>query len=284
MPLSMTAWGTYKDKFYSINIRSLNSKYKEINLHLPQEFFSLEPFIYSLINEKINRGRIDVFINIESSDNLTIKINERLFKEAYIQFKKIFNKTGVKEEIPVSALIQNIEGIIQKKQSVDKKVFNWQSVKITLIKAVKNLFLMKKIEGKKLVNDIKDKIKDIYKEIKNIKKIYDRYKIEYINNIRQKIKKILNDDELFKDKEIIQILERFDINEELVRLTSHTEQIETLLKKENPVGKKIDFLTQEINREANTISSKISYLEITKSIVNIKELNDKIREQVQNLE
>ncbi len=89
MPLSMTAWGTYKDKNYSINIRSLNSKYKEINLHLSQEFFSLEPFIYSLINDNINRGRIDVFVNMESLDNSAIKINEKLFKKSYFQFKKI---------------------------------------------------------------------------------------------------------------------------------------------------------------------------------------------------
>ncbi len=284
MPLSMTAWGTYKDKFYSINIRSLNSKYKEINLHLPQEFFSFEPFIYSLINDSISRGRIDVFVNMESFNNLAIKINERLFKEAYIQFKKMFNKTGIREEIPIAALIQNIEGIIQKTQSVDKKVFNWQRVKISFTEAIKNLFLMKKKEGDKLARDIKDKARKIYKEIKKIKKIYDKYRIEYINNTRQKIKEILNDNELFKNKEIIQILDKFDINEELVRLASHIEQIEGLLKNENPVGKKVDFLTQEINREANTILSKISYLEIIKSVINIKELNDKIREQVQNLE
>ncbi len=284
MPLSMTAWGFSKDKYYSINIRSLNSKYKEINLHLPQEFFSLEPLVYSLINSKITRGKIDVFINVNEEKNTTIKINEKLFKNAYIKFKNLFKKTGIKDEIPLDVLIQNIDGIINKQQTETKEIYNWQKIKNLFLKALNNLFLMKKIEGEKLASDIKSKAKKIEKELKKISKDYIMFKKEYTNSIKQKIKEIFNQDELVINKEVIQILDKFDINEELVRLSSHISQIIQLIKGKGVIGKKIDFLTQEINRESNTILSKISYLEITKSVINIKELNDKIREQIQNLE
>lgn len=284
MPLSMTAWGFSKDKYYSINIRSLNSKYKEINLHLPQEFFSLEPLVYSLINSKITRGKIDVFINVNEEKNTTIKINEKLFKNAYIKFKNLFKKTGIKDEIPLDVLIQNIDGIINKQQTETKEIYNWQKIKNLFLKALNNLFLMKKIEGEKLASDIKSKVKKIEKELKKISKDYIMFKKEYTNSIKQKIKEIFNQDELVINKEVIQILDKFDINEELVRLSSHISQIIQLIKGKGVIGKKIDFLTQEINRESNTILSKISYLEITKSVINIKELNDKIREQIQNLE
>lgn len=284
MPLSMTAWGSYKDHNYSINIRSLNSKYKEINLHLPQEFFSLEPAIYSFINKKIMRGKIDVFVDVEDKRDISIKINEKLFMDAYLKFKKIFNKKNIKTEVPVAALIQNIEGIIQQEADGDKKFLNWTKIKKSFSAAIKNLFLMKKVEGDRLAKDIKIKINEIEKEIKKISKAYIKFKNKYIKETRQKLKEILDEDKCLLNKEIVQILDKFDINEELIRLSSHIIQIKTLLKKNQAIGKKIDFLTQEINREANTVLSKVSYLEITKSIVNIKEANDKIREQIQNIE
>jgi len=287
MALSMTAWGFYKTNLYTVNIRSLNSKYKEINLHLPQEFFKYEPFIYSLVNEKIMRGKIDVFINLENKIKQNIKINEKLFKNLYCEFKDLFKKTGIKQEVPPEILINNnIEGLMIN-AFLDNKLSSWTNIKASVLKAINNLYGMKIKEGKKLTEDILQNINKIDKKTKNIKIYYNFFRKKFIEQTREKIKEILSKNEINGlNVDIIQILNKFDINEEIKRIFSHIIQIRNfLLKNEKiPYAKKIDFLAQEIMREANTISSKVQDIEITKNVIEIKELTDKIREQVQNLE
>lgn len=286
MAVSMTAWGFHKTRIYSINIRSLNSKYKEISLHLPQEFFKYEPLIYSLLNEKIIRGKIDVFINLENQIKQNIKINEKLFKNMYSKFKTLFKKTGIKQEVPPEILINNVEGLMMN-TLLEKKFFGWKYIKESVLKAINNLYEMKIKEGKKLSEDIFQNANKIDKKTKQIKIYFNSFRKKFIEQTRKKIKEILNKNEINNlNIDIIQVLNKFDINEEIKRIFSHVIQIKNLLLKDEkiPCAKKIDFLAQEIMREANTITSKVQDIMITKNIIEIKELTDKIREQVQNLE
>jgi len=292
MPLSMTGWGSCKTPKYSITLKGLNSKYKEIFLHLPQEFFSIEPLIHKYLNDNISRGKVDVFVGLNKAKlEKKLVLNKRLFKDTYDSIKKLAATVHYEKEIPLNIIFSHVEGIISLEDVNDREIFDWAKVKKNFAKALASFNKMKKIEGEGLAADIEKKLLLIEKETVKIKQLYETFKEQYIVKIREKIKTVFAGQEKeagerqnFLNANVVEILDKYDITEEIVRLQSHLKQASGMLKSSEAAGKKLDFLAQEMHREANTITSKIGNSEIVHCAIIIKENVDKIREQSLNLE
>ncbi|PKL91984.1 MAG: YicC family protein [Candidatus Goldiibacteriota bacterium HGW-Goldbacteria-1] len=286
MSYSMTGWGTFRAQGYSINLRGLNSKYKEVVLHLPSEFFAAEPYIYKFLNEKINRGRIDLYVNIEKNNAAKkVETDEKLFKSAYAALKKLYKTAGIKQEVPASLIIERVEGIV-KTETVGGASYTWEKVKPSIEDAFEDFMKMKKKEGTRLLADIGKRAAFIDAEAKKIKGHFETFKEEYIQKTRERLSKILEGKEAksFLSLDVVEALDKHNITEELVRISSHIKQLEVFISSGEVAGRKIDFLAQELYREVNTIASKVSNPAVSHSVISIKETTEKIREQAQNLE
>ncbi|HDT14666.1 MAG TPA: YicC family protein [Firmicutes bacterium] len=287
MGRSMTGWGTYRTTGYTINIRGLNSKFREVLVHLPQEFFGAEPYIHKYISEKISRGRVDVYVNIDKSNiRKKIRLNTPLFKSAYKSFEKMFLEAGIKEKVPAEMIINSIDGIVAVENAGDLKEFRWERIKPHIDRALNDFIKMKDAEGAKLAKDIIKRAGIIKKEAREIRSRFLVFKKEYAENTLEKLEKLMDRENRKKylSTDIVEALDKHNITEELVRINSHLSQLETIVRDKGPNGRKIDFMAQELYREANTISSKISDPAVAHSVIAIKENTEKIREQSMNLE
>ncbi|MCX8093777.1 MAG: DUF1732 domain-containing protein [Candidatus Goldbacteria bacterium] len=284
MPESMTGWGRNNTKEFNVAIRGLNSKYKEIFLHLPQELFEAEPYIYKMINERIIRGRVDVYVNF-NLEKIRKKfiINDYLFKDVYNQLNDLYKKFKVKKDIPIEYILKDVEGVASTQFGNSKITI--EKLKSAVNKALEDFKKSKRMEGMRLIKDIKYNILKMEKLVFELRSHFLSVRNNFIKKTREKIHELFSKEQnkKFFDMDVVEILEKYDINEELVRLNSHLRQIMFLIKKENS-GRKIDFFAQEIYREANTITSKVQESKVTALAINIKEMSEKVRELAQNLE
>jgi len=286
MPYSMTGWGTYRTPKFTINLRGLNSKYKEVVMHLPQEFFETEPSIYKFLNEAVVRGRVDVYVNIEKNNlKKQVVVNEQLFKEAYLSMKKLTEKLKIKGDIQIRDVIKSVDGIITVKDMESTEAYSWKKVKPALEAAYADFMKMKEKEAQGHVSDIEKRLVIIEKEAGNIRAMYGNFKEDFINKTRERLEVILSKENRqgFLNTEAVEVLDKYNITEELVRIGSHVKQAHSILT-EPAVGRKLDFLAQEFYREANTIGSKINDARVAQAVIAIKENTEKIREQSMNLE
>jgi len=282
----MTGWGTYKTSELNISIRGLNSKYKEIYLHLPQELFYVEPHIYKIVNERTIRGRIDVFVsfNVEKIRKKYV-LNDALFVDAYKNIIKLFSKLGIKKDVPLEYILRDVEGVATTQLSEGKGSLSAKKIKGAVIHALNDFEKSKKDEGERLLINIKKYILRIKGLVGELELRFINLRSSYEKKTREKIKELFEKDRDKKilDLNIVEVLEKYDITEEIVRLNSHLKQL-MLMVSGKCSGRKIDFFAQEIYREANTINSKIQDSNITGLTIGIKEFSEKIREQAQNLE
>lgn len=286
MPYSMTGWGTSRNPKFTANIKGLNSKYKEVVLHLPQEFFEAEPFIYKFLNDSVTRGRVDLFVSLDKQNlKKHVVVDEDLFKEAHTSMKKLMAKVKIKGEIPVQTVLNSVDGIISVKDAEAKDTYSWKKIKPVIEEAFQDFMKMKEKEALGHVKDIENRLSIIEKEAANIVAMYDGFKEEYKAKTRERLEAILAKENRqgFLNTEAVEVLDKYNITEELVRITSHVKQAYSILKNE-AAGRKLDFLAQEFYREANTIGSKINYAKIAHAVIVIKENTEKIREQALNLE
>lgn len=283
MVASMTGWGSCKEGAYTINIRGVNSKYREVVLHSPPELFEAEAEMSAAVAAKVARGRVDVYITINKGIvRKTPVINYDLFKKTYHMFKKTLKEAGAKEDVPVNGVFA-VEGVITMKDA-GAPLYSFKSIRPYLEKALGDFMKMKKTEGKKLCVDMNARLNAISAAAHDVKKQFEVFREEYRQKARRKLEEIMGTRE---DGSItvqaVEVLDRYDIAEELVRIDSHIGQFKKMLK-EGSTGRKSDFLAQEIFREANTIASKITDSKIAHSVIIMKENTEKIREQSMNLE
>jgi uncharacterized protein (TIGR00255 family) len=282
----MTGWGTCKTPKFSINIRGLNSKYREVFLHLPQEMFDAEPNIYKLVSEAVSRGRVDVYLSVNASGiKKEFILNRKLFNEAYKNTAKMLKSAGAKQDPPVDFVL-GIEGVAATQDAESFKLFQWKKIKPYMTKAVKDFIGMKEKEGNRLAHDIKKNLDAIEEQAEVIRGLCGRFKEELIGRAKAKLAALLGKEGKtnFLNPDVVEVLDRYEITEELVRIASHLKQFKDMLAENKAPGRKIDFLAQELYREANTIASKITYAQVAQAVIVIKENIDKIREQAQNLE
>ncbi len=270
-----------------VEIKSLNNKYCDVNLKNNFQSLEIEQKIEKLIKDGISRGKINILVKVENS-SLTeekIMLNEDVADSCYKNLKALKEKYELKDEIGIDSMLKfkDIFKIVKEEESA--KI--WLLVEKALNIALDSLLKMRAREGKVLIADIRKRVKKIQKLIDKIEKYSKSSPLDYKDKFLNKIKKLtdgLNVDEGRIELEAAIFAEKTDITEEITRLKSHLIQFDDLLNSEESVGRKMDFLTQEINREVNTIGSKTNDIKVTSLVVLVKSELEKIREQARNIE
>jgi uncharacterized protein (TIGR00255 family) len=290
---SMTGFGRSEtmqgEKLISIEIKTVNHRYNDISIRTPRSLNPFEGRIRETVAKSISRGKIDIFIKYEnnSADSIKLTFNEPLLTAYTDIFKKISVKYELKNDIGMSAIskIPDVFTVSSENETEDQI---WESLYPVLSSALETLTTMRETEGLQLRNNIVDNLNGMREALESIKKrspsLPAEYRLKLLNRIGELIGNIPVDENRIA-AEVALMADRCCVDEEISRLESHFSQVvETLDGENGQIGKKLDFLTQELNREVNTIGSKANDLSITNLIVDMKCAIEKIREQVQNIE
>jgi len=288
---SMTAYGRASTSFEGLNfiveLRSLNHRFLEIILKLPQKFQIFEQDIKKIISSYILRGRVDCTLKVNGElDGLPqLVINWEVAKSYYNLLRELKQGLNLEGEIGISDLMGVKDIFIPKEEDKDLQKF-WPPIKEVLRKALEGLDQMRKKEGSTIKEDFFKRLESISNFLKEIEERSPLVVEEYRERLRQRINSIVEReiDESRLLQEVVFFAERSDITEEIVRLYSHLTQFREIMEASGATGRKLDFLIQEMNREINTIGVKASDAFISQRVVNIKAELEKIREQVQNIE
>ena len=288
---SMTGYGRAKlskdDREYQIEIKSVNHKYLEISVRIPKQLSYLEETINKEIAKKVKRGKIDVFVTFENNplEGKEIKINTELAKAYIDELKKLAEKENILSDIQVTEISKYPDVLNIQSSQDDEKIT--EEVLETITIATDNLVQMRGTEGNKISEDLLKRLNIINKKVEEIAKLSTGLIEEYVVKLEERINEILKNQEIDKTRlaqEVVIYADKCSIEEEVTRLNSHISQFKNLLNSNEAIGKKLDFIIQEMNRETNTIGSKANNLEITNGVIDIKTEIENIREQVQNIE
>lgn len=289
---SMTGFGRAKleknDRIYNIEIKSVNHKYNDITIKLPRTLSYLEDKIKKTISNNISRGKVDVFITFEnySNEGKDIIVNKELVKNYMDKFIELANENSLSINIPVTE-ITKLPDVLTLKDSNDDEDIIENELLECLNEAINNFVNMREAEGNKIKEDLERRISQIEPQIEKISEYSTGLIEEYVVKLNERIKEILKTDivdETRLAQEVVIYADKSSVEEEITRLRSHIEQFRKMLKEEKPIGKKMDFLIQEMNREINTTGSKSGSLDITNLVIEIKTELEDIREQIQNIE
>ncbi len=289
---SMTGYGkaavSKEKREYQIEMKSVNHRYLDISVKMPRALSYLEEEIKKEIGTKVKRGKIDVFVTFEnnSSEGKDIKINTEIAKIYIDELKKLAENEQIAANIEVTE-ISKFPDVLTIKNTQDDEIIKQETLEVTRM-AAENLVKMREIEGSKMAEDLLHRIHKIQEKVEEISSLSTGLIEEYVVKLEERIKEILKSQEVDKTRlaqEVVIYADKCSIEEEVTRLKSHISQFEELLLHSNEaIGKKLDFIIQEMNRETNTIGSKANKLEITNGVIDIKTEIENIREQVQNIE
>lgn len=292
MVKSMTGYGWGEagihGKNFTIELKAVNHRYSEVVLRLPRTLSPLEEKIKKLIQSRIARGRVDGFVNMKDSDEKTsaVKVDKGLAGAYYKAIKELQESLGIEGKIKIKNLVA-LPGVLALEDPAENIEEWWPALLEALESALAGLLRMRSEEGEQLASDLLDRIG----KISSLNaKIRDRSPVvveEYRERLGARLNDYMKDSGLAPERlaaEAAVFAERSNITEETVRLESHLKQARSCLQAGEPVGRKLDFIVQEMNREINTIASKANDLEISRWAVDVKSELEKIREQVQNIE
>lgn len=291
MIISMTGYGNAefeKDGVsYQAEIRSLNSKFFELTIRIPRVHYHRENEIRELVRKYINRGKLILTASIQkaSSSSIPIDINEETILYLTSLFKKIKKLTKSKEKIRLDHYLKFSEIFKHEEEEISDTEF--QNLHVVIELALQKLMEMKKNEGAELEKDLVYRISLIEEELNSIEKIWATKEKDELNRLREKAERLLKGLDVNNDRlelELALLLDKMDITEECIRLRSHLKFFLEAIKSNESAGRKLTFLSQELLRESNTISSKSNNAEISQKVVKIKEEIEKIKEQLQNIE
>jgi len=289
---SMTGFGKGRAELegweFTAEIRSLNNRYLDINIRLPRNLSYLEENLRKIAQYNLSRGRIDITllsVNVEG-ENIEVLLNQPLVTAYLDCLSTLQERFKLENDLSLSTFLTLPDILITRKKDENTDVL----IKLAseaVLQAIDNLKKMKLAEGEKLIIDVLDRLRLIGNYIGKIKERAPFLAEDYRQKLKDRLNEIINQtefDEMRFNSEVVYLAERSSITEELVRLESHLFQFEQILDLGGSVGRKLDFLIQEINREVNTISSKIGDLPVINMVVEIKSEIEKIREQIQNIE
>lgn len=290
---SMTGYGRGEfqesNKSFVVEIKTINHRYNDILVKMPKHISHLEDMVKRSIKEKVNRGRVEVYINMESveGNDAEVTVNLALAKSYKKAAEKISRELSVKGELSLESIMKFPDVLKAEKLEEDEDELK-SALSGALEAAIASLVEMRAVEGKKLLEDMMQKLDKIEERISEIEKRAPSVVSEYKEKLNQRIAEMLEGkyelDEARLANEVAYFADKSGIDEELVRLKSHVEQARSTARSEGAVGKKLDFIVQEMNRETNTIGSKVGDVEITNMVVDIKTEIEKVREQIQNVE
>lgn len=289
---SMTGFGrsenTVNGYDVTVEVKAVNHRYADYNIKLPRIYGFLEEDIKNHFQQYIKRGKVDIFITIykEIDDTKEIVLNEALAASYVRALKTIAEKFDVRDDISVSSIARYNDIFDIKHEPEDEEIIRSAVIQVA-DEALKSFMAAREREGAKLANDMTERIGNIKKDVIEIEKIAPDTVIEHKNNIEQRIRELLGDAKVDENRLLTETAiyaDKLSVNEEIVRLKCHLDEYDRIMQKGDAVGRRLDFLLQEMNRETNTIGSKCNNLEISNIVINIKSELEKVREQLQNLE
>lgn len=272
----------------TVEIKSVNHRYFEFSCRCPRQYGFIEDKIKSFINSKVARGKIECFVGIEAlnTESADVVVNNTL-AGAYVKaLKELSNNYGLKEDFGASTVARFPDVLIVRKSEEDEDKI-WQLVKTVADEAVEKFIEMRKVEGKRMYDDVYSRSQFILDTVSFIEERSPQTVKEYNDKLVERVHELLGDVSLDESRllqEVAIYADKVAVAEETVRLRSHISQLRDFISSDEAVGRKLDFLIQEINRETNTIGSKCNDVEIARKVVDVKAEIEKIREQIQNIE
>lgn len=288
---SMTGYGKANleknERRYQIEIKTVNHRYLDISVKMPKQLSYLEEPIKKAISNKVKRGKVDVFVTFENNslEGQEIKINTELASAYIKELKKLAESENILADIQVND-IARYPDVLNIKNNQDDEIIKQELLEVSQI-AIDNLIEMRQVEGTKMAEDIKQRLEYIQEKVKEISKLSTGLIEEYVVKLEERLKQILKGQEIDQARlaqEVVIYADKCSVEEEVTRLNSHISQFHNLINSNEPIGKKLDFIIQEMNRETNTIGSKANNLEITDRVIDLKTQIENIREQIQNIE
>ena len=289
---SMTGFGSssleLEDCSIDIEIKSVNNRYLDFNFSMPSFLNFMLEDMKSLVKNKLKRGRVDVYIKIKkyqlSVDS--VDINYELAQKIKEKLDSLNQKLDMKSDISVRDLVKYDDVMTFTYKDLDNEFLHDNILKV-LDEAVNKIYSMRSIEGYNLREDLSTNLSKIEDQISKISSLTENSVKEYRENLFNKISELLDEEKIDKDRmylEVALMADKADINEELKRFDSHIVQFKSAMDMKDCIGRKLDFIIQEMNREINTISSKSNDESISVCVIEVKSLIEKLREQVQNIE
>lgn len=289
---SMTGFGRFEaetpERKISVELKSVNHRYCEMTIKLPKKLNFFEAGIRNLLKGYISRGKVDVYITYEdyTLGSSCVKYNEEIAKEYLDLIKKMGDTFGLDQDIKAASLARFPEIFTIEEQTIDTDAL-WEIIADAVSKAAESFVATRVTEGEHLKEDIMNKLDGMLAGIDFIEKRSPMVVDNYRNNLTAKVEELLGDtkiDQSILATEITVFADKICVDEETVRLRAHINNMKSTLSDADNIGRKLDFIAQEMNREANTILSKSSDLEITNVAINLKTEIEKVREQIQNIE
>jgi uncharacterized protein (TIGR00255 family) len=273
---------------FTVELNSVNRKQSDVVINLPRDLVELEPRIRQTINENISRGRTNATVSLHSGANgaRNLALNTELARSYHEAMRALQKELNAPGEITISTILQ-APGVMRFPEEVLNAEEAWPAVERALRAALADLIRMREREGKHLAKDLIHRLKAIRKKLKEVRTLHPevvkRYRAALLERIEKAGLPVPSDDERVL-KEITFFADRADVSEELTRLDSHLAQFAQHLRSKEPVGRTLEFITQEIFRELNTLGAKANDAVISQRVIGCKADLEKIREQVQNLE
>lgn len=289
---SMTGFGrcleTVGGKDILVEIKSVNHRYYEFSARVPRAYGYLEEKLKGFLQGRISRGKVEVGVTVynASAENESIEVNRDVAKQYISALRSANEELGLTDDLTLSKLMR-LPDIFNVRKAEDDEDAVWESVKTVAGKALDNFIAMREAEGRKMRDDVLSRLEYITELVGKIEQKSPETTEKYRKRLYDKLSDILNDKNIDEQRIVTEAAifsEKTAVDEETVRLRSHIHQCRELLDSDEAVGRKLDFLIQEFNREANTIGSKAQDVEITKIVVELKSEIEKIREQIQNIE
>ena len=290
---SMTGFGRCEvqdeSRKFTVEMKSVNHRYLDANIRMPKKLNFFETAIRSLLKQSVQRGKVDIFITYEdlSEQQVSLKYNEVLAAEYLSYFEKMQEKFSLENDIRVSTLSRYPEVLTMEEQAVDEEEL-WKGLKKALDGAIRQFVETRTSEGEHLREDRIEKLDNMLKLVGCIEERSPQIIAEYRDKLETKVKELLADTQIEDSRiaaEVVIFADKICTDEEVVRLRSHIVHMkDTLVSDDSGIGRKLDFIAQEMNREANTILSKANDLEISNIGIELKTEIEKVREQIQNIE
>lgn len=289
---SMTGFGRCEnqqnDRKFTVEMKAVNHRYFDVSIKMPKKLSFFESSIRTFLKNYIQRGKVDIFITYEdyTEENVSLKYNEGIAAEYLKYYRKMAETFGLEDDIRVSTLGRCPEVLTMEEQTVDEKEI-WVVLEAALKGASEQFTASREREGEALKQDIFEKLDGMLADVDAVEKRFPQIMTAYREKLTAKVHELLGDTQIEEGRiasEVVLYADKICTDEETVRLRSHIEGMRAELEKGGSIGRKLDFIAQEMNREANTILSKANDLETSNLAINLKTEIEKVREQIQNIE
>ena len=289
---SMTGYGraveTVNGREFTVELRSVNNRYLDCSVRLPRILSFAEDAVKQAVKKSVSRGKVDVFISLhsESGDEVSVSLNSSVLESYLAAMRQMVTQYGVKDDISAANLSRMPEVFVVEKPQIDEEQL-MQDLMLVVEHAIANYNAMRIAEGQALDSDLRSRGQTILGYVAQVEEGNGQTVIDYRARLEAKLREVLENTQIDESRILTEaaiFADKVAVDEETVRLRSHLEQMNTMLTDGGAVGRKLDFLLQEMNREANTIGSKCTDVKLARIVVDIKAELEKIREQTQNIE